>query len=197
MRRTQIPTWNVSLSAEAWEDMWAPYDETTYSAVLDALSADDVVLDIGAGDCRLTKRMAQKVRRVYAIERNRLLGTTTIDLPANCKLLVTDARRVEFAPDIDIAVLLMRHCTSFALYWEKLKRTRCQRLITNARWGMGVEIIDMSERRVSFKQVSLGWYACSCGETGFVAGEPERITAQMIDDIWEVRDCPACIGESL
>lgn len=176
--------------------MWAPNDEATYAAVLDTLSADDVVLDIGAGDCRLARRMAEKVRTVYAIERNWRLLTTATDWPSNCKLLAADARHVAFAPEISTAVLLMRHCTSFALYWDKLKQTRCRKLITNARWGLGVEIIDMSDRRVSFKQIRLGWYACSCGGTGFVAAEPEQITEKIIDVIWEVNDCPSCIGET-
>lgn len=177
--------------------MWAPYDETNYATVLDALSADDVVLEIGAGDCRLARRMAEKARRVYAIERNRRLLTGAADLPSNCRLLAADARFVEFAPEISTAVLLMRHCTSFSLYWDKLKRTGCRKLITNARWGLAIEIIDMSDGRVSFNEVGVGWYACSCGGTGFVAGEPEQITEKVIDGIWEVSDCPACAGETV
>ncbi len=44
---------------DPWEARWAPYDEATYAAVLAAIRPDDVVLDIGAGDLRLARRMAQ------------------------------------------------------------------------------------------------------------------------------------------
>lgn len=181
---------------EAWEKMWAPYDEQTYAAVLEALAADDVVLDIGAGDCRLARRMAQKVRKVYAIESNPDLVAAVGDLPLNCELFAADAREVEFAFEISAAVLLMRHCRHFALYWNKLKDTGCRRLIGNARWGMGIEIIEMSDKRVSFNDVAMGWYACRCGETGFVTGKPELLSEVVLDTLWEVNDCPKCAGEA-
>jgi hypothetical protein len=43
---------------ERWEALWAPYDEPTYQLVLDYVRPDDVVLDIGAGDLRLTRQVA-------------------------------------------------------------------------------------------------------------------------------------------
>ena len=51
-----------------WEMRWSPYDEPTYAAVLNTLRPTDVVLDIGAGDLRLARRMAAVVRQVIAWE---------------------------------------------------------------------------------------------------------------------------------
>ncbi len=50
--------------------MFAPYDQATYQAVLDLLRPGDVVLDIGAGDLRLSRQMAAVTRKVYAVERS-------------------------------------------------------------------------------------------------------------------------------
>ena len=58
------------MDAIDWESMWAPYDDETYQYVLAQVGADDVVVDIGAGDLRLARQLAQIVRRVYAVERN-------------------------------------------------------------------------------------------------------------------------------
>ena len=43
---------------DPWERMWAPYDEATYAAVLAAVGPDDILLEIGAGDLRLARRLA-------------------------------------------------------------------------------------------------------------------------------------------
>ncbi len=53
---------------EEWETLWAPYDEATYAAVLAAIEPSDVVLDIGAGDLRLARRIAERARQVIAWE---------------------------------------------------------------------------------------------------------------------------------
>ena len=55
---------------EAWEALWAPYDEATYAAVLAVIEPSDVVLDIGAGDLRLTRRIAEQAQQVIAWESN-------------------------------------------------------------------------------------------------------------------------------
>ena len=60
----------ATLTDAAWEAMHAPYDQPTYQAVLDQLSEEDVVLDIGAGDLRLARQMAKIARKVYAVEIN-------------------------------------------------------------------------------------------------------------------------------
>lgn len=177
-----------------WERMWAPYDEPTYAAVLVAIASDDIVLDIGAGDLRLAKQMAQKARKVYAVEQNSaLVARPKPDLPLNCQIITADARQVSFPEEITVAVLLMRHCLSFFQYWNKLAGTRCRKLITNARWGLGVEIIDLLRTRLPFESIRIGWYACRCGGTGFVPGAVEQITDQLLESVWEVDRCPACL----
>ena len=76
-------TKQLTISQEDWERLWAPYDEPTYRQTLDWIGADDTVLDIGAGDLRLACRLAQKARRVYAIELNPTLAITAADAAAN------------------------------------------------------------------------------------------------------------------
>ena len=127
----------------AWEAMWAPYDEDTYARALAHVPTGATVLDIGAGDLRLARRMAERARMVFAIERQPQLpaGEPT---PANLIVTCGDARTTPFPPGVDTAVLLMRHCRHFALYRRKLETIGCARLITNARWGMDVECIDLT-----------------------------------------------------
>lgn len=177
---------------DGWEWLWAPYDQTTYSAVLEHISSDDVVLEIGAGDFRLARQMAKQTRHVYAVERQKNLLENVVDLPDNCQVIAGDARWVPFPKGITAAVLLMRHCTHLALYWCKLTLVSCSKLITNARWGMGVEVIDLQSPRISYEAVGLGWYACWCGHTGFLPGEASAITEAMMDKVWEVSECPSC-----
>jgi hypothetical protein len=178
---------------DAWEMMWAPYDEPTYTAVLEQIRPDDIVLEIGAGDLRLARRIARRARRILAIERNiELIDRPDLDMPANFQVIGGDARWIPFPQDISVAVLLMRHCSSLAWYWSKLMGTRCERLITNARWGLGIETVDLTTNRLPFETVHMGWYACRCGGTGFLPGEAERINYHVLNMIWEVDRCPAC-----
>jgi hypothetical protein len=93
---------------------------------------------------------------------------------------------------VNVAVLLMRHCTNFRLYAEKLAAAGCRWLLTNARWGLGLEKVDLLAERVPFTAVSLGWFACQCGNTGFIPGPPEKLTAEVERTIQEVYDCPEC-----
>ena len=87
----------------------------------------------------------------------------------------------------------MRHCTRehFAEYVRRLKAVGCKRLITNARWRMGVEMIDLQSAR-PYNAERMGWYACQCGAVGFTPGDPDRITDELLRDVAEVSDCPAC-----
>lgn len=187
----------MALSAQAWEQMWAPYDEPMYTAVLDAIRSDDVVLDIGAGDLRLTRRLAQRARRVYALEMNAALLPPAMTLPPNLHSVCADARSYPFPTDVTLAVLLMRHCQHVAVYAEKLRAVGCRYLITNARWGFGVECIDLLAARRPFTAVPIGWYACSCGATGFVPGPPEKLTLAVETAVYEVTGCPRCDRQSV
>lgn len=175
-----------------WEARWAPYDEPTYQAVLGHIQPDDMVLDIGAGDLRLTRRIAAIARRVFAIERQPGLLAKQSALPDNLTLLCADARSVPWPTGITVGVLLMRHCTHVGLYANRLRTIGCRRLITNARWGMAIEVMDLGWRR-PWQSVDFGWYACLCGETGFVPGPPEQLTEERMDQVIETENCPACL----
>lgn len=181
----------------AWEAMYAPYDQPTYQAVLDLLKANDIVLDIGAGDLSLARQVARVVRNVYAVEINaevlKQADASRDPLPANLIPICMDARALEFPSDITTGVLLMRHCTCFRLYAEKLIKAGASRLITNARWRMHVEVVDLEAKRKSFAETGMGWYACLCGGTGFKEGPAEHWTLELDTVINEVFSCPQCV----
>ena len=174
-----------------WEARWAPYDEATYRTALCYVRSAEVVLDIGAGDLRFSRRLAQLTRQVYAIERQPHLLKNCHPLPANLSLIRGDARSVAWPNGITLGVLLMRHCTHVGLYVARLRAAGCTRLVTNARWGMDVELMDLGPR-APWSSVDIGWYACTCGQTGFVSGPPEQLTATRMEYVHEVETCPAC-----
>jgi hypothetical protein len=179
-----------------WEAAFAPYDEETYGAVLARIMPDDVVLDIGAGDLRLTKRVAAIARRVYAIERDPavLAQADRGTWPANLVVICADALVTPFPPDVTTALLLMRHCTRehFASYLQRLSALGgCQQLITNARWKMDVEVIELRSGG-AYDPDRAGWYACRCGSIGFTATDPDRITPQVLAEVVAVVSCPQC-----
>lgn len=190
----------VPLSDSAWEAMHAPYDQATYQAVLDRLQSDDIVLEIGAGDLRLARQMAQVVRKVYAIEINaQVLDRAYVaphPLPANLIPICADARALDFPTGISTGVLLMRHCTCFRLYFEKMQDAGAARLITNARWHMDVEEVDLRAKRKRFVEAPMGWYACLCGRTGFIEGSVEHWTLEMNSVTNEVSSCPQCMSDA-
>jgi hypothetical protein len=181
----------ISAGDEAvWEAMWAPYDEATYAAALDYVPPGAAVLDIGAGDLRLARRLAERARLVYAIERRPELLRVN-PLPANLIVMCGDARTMPFPP-VETAVLLMRHCRRFGLYRAKLAAVDCARLITNARWRLGVECIDLAVTPLPYDSLAIGWYACLCGATGFRPGPVGQLTARVANTVYEVDHCPEC-----
>jgi hypothetical protein len=174
-----------------WELLWSPYDERTYQEVLAEIRHDDVVIDIGAGDFRLAKRIAAKAQTVYGVELQRdLFPEEAISnnlIPVN-----EDARAWPFPAHTTIGILLMRHCRNFSLYAEKLKHAGADRLLTNARWRMGVEVVDLRRERDHYSDIEMGWFACWCGSVGFKPGPPEDLTPAIDAYIHEVADCPMC-----
>ena len=179
-----------------WELMWAPYDETTYRDVLDRIEPHDIVLDIGAGDLRLARRMAMTCRWVYALEiQNNIIDFAYADgmgFPENLSVQYGDARCMPFPEDVTTGVLLMRHCNHFRLYADKLKAVGAVDLITNARWRSGVEVVNLQTKRIPYWQIEMGWYACWCGAVGFKPGSVERLTPELESVIHEVVNCPRC-----
>lgn len=178
-----------------WETVWAPYDEATYEQVLAPVHQGETLFEIGAGDLRLARRLALKAARVVAVELHESLlhkAKLAAPLPANLYAVVADARSYPVPPGTTAGVLLMRHCTHFHLYAQKLKEAGVSRLITNARWRMGVEVIDLQAARLPYQQLSMGWYVCWCGAAGFKAGPPEELTASQAAMVFEVADCPQC-----
>ncbi len=174
-----------------WEARFAPYDEPTYQAVLRHIAPAAVVLDIGAGDLRLTRRIAKIARRVVAIELQPQLLNNQPPLPANLTVICGDARTVAWPAGITVAVLLMRHCTHFGLYANRLLAQGCTQLLTNARWGMAVEWVNLADA-VPWHEAAAGWFACRCGQTGFIPAPPQQLTSAEIERVTEVSHCPGC-----
>jgi hypothetical protein len=176
--------------------MFAPYDESTYQAVLELLHPEDRVLDIGAGDLQFSRRMAQIARIVFAVEINNLVLqqglASQAPVPDNLIIVHADARALEVPSGITVGVLLMRHCTHFDVYLEKFRMAGARRLLTNARWHMAVEEVDLQAERISFRGAGMGWYACRCGATGFKVGPAEQWSNEMDKVMHEVTDCPHC-----
>ena len=86
----------------------------------------------------------------------------------------------------------MRHCQHYALYVSKLRAIGCQHLITNARWHMGVEVVDLSPG-APFASVEIGWYACRrCGAVGFAGQDASQVNEATLNQVTDVEGCPSC-----
>lgn len=184
----------VAVQQVDWETLWSPYDQATYQLALRDISPADTVLDIGAGDLRFSLQIAAIARQVIAVEIQGdivRLGPPPSAYPLNLQVEIADALVWPFPEGITGAVLLMRHCSHFNVYAEKLRRVGCRHLITNARWRMGVEVIDLHQTRLGFNDSPPGWYACWCGAVGFTPGD---IKSDDLVYVSEVSDCPACIS---
>ena len=180
-----------------WEAIWAPCDEDSYRFVVERIYPFDVVVDIGAGDLRLSSRVANIASWVYAIERNPdvLRQADHYSRPENLVAVCMDARAWPLPYDVTVGLLLMRHCAPehFAEYVTRLKALGCRRLITNARWKMGIEEIDLRASAAAvYDPKRVGWYACQCGRVGFTPGDPDLVTDQTLNEVNEVVNCPHC-----
>lgn len=175
------------------ENVWAPYDESTYGPALEAIRAEDVVLDIGAGDLRFAVRAAARAKRVIALERQaELIGPGP--WPANLAIVTADALMWPFPNGITVGVLLMRHCTHYRAYAERLRAAGAGHLITNARWGMSVEVVDLVAPRRDLAELRACWYACDCGAVGFADGPAEAVTPSALNTTANVSACPHCLS---
>lgn len=187
---------SLPINAKEWEAVWAPYDENTYQAALNYIRPTDCILEIGAGDLRLAKRMARVARLVFAIEINPdVLARAVQPLPNNLTAILGDALTLEFPTGITCGVLMMRHCLHFRQYAQKLKDCGATRMISNARWRFEPEEIDLTCKRSSYERLEMGWYACWCGATGFKEGPVEKLRPEMLDAVSELSDCPKCTSK--
>lgn len=179
-----------------WEKIWSPYDESLYMEVLSSIFYEDVVVDIGAGDLRLSLRIAEKCNYVYALEINPDVVQKGINnkspLPQNLQVLNVDARYYPFPNGITTGVLLMRHCKHVKHYINKLKDAGAGRLITNARWRLGVEIIYLNSPRIEYDDLIIGSFACLCGSVGFKPGDINFLFPGIENIVNEVVNCPEC-----
>jgi hypothetical protein len=75
---------------------------------------------------------------------------------------------------------------------EKLRKAAATRLITNARWRMDVEVVDLWIQPKSCAEIDMGWYACLCGKIGFKEGPAEHWTLELDRITNEVSTCPQC-----
>ena len=186
----------ANLSDADWEALWSPYDQSTYHAVLEMIQSTDVVIDIGAGDLRLARQMLEHAKKIYAVEINpRVLSSGMNKSVPDSHSLVTicaDARSIEIPPDVSVGILLMRHCREFRLYANKLKQAGVDRLITNARWRMGVECVRLQIERIAYEAFRIGWFACWCGAVGFKPGPAENYAPNLDNLVHEVSMCPWC-----
>lgn len=187
-----------------WATAWAPYDDDTYALALAHVrslaqthtrsTVPPTVLDIGAGDLRFARQLADLGYRVLAIERRAALIEQSLRhtaCPPNMLIIVADAVRWPF-PRVDVAVLLMQYTRDYATYVQKLRTVGCPWLVTNARWHLGVECIPLSPA-AAFDANVPGPYACvRCGATGFVEGPPTAFDTEQALTSRNVETCPNC-----
>jgi hypothetical protein len=136
--------------------------------------------------------MADVARRVIAWEMRPELLAAAGPLPPNLRARAVDARTVPLPAGVTTAVLLMRHCQHYGLFVSHLRAAGCQRLITNARWGMGVEVIPLTPG-LPFVEAGSGWYACRrCGAVGFIGEDAVGLDDRAIEEVQDVEGCPQC-----
>ena len=183
-----------------WQWIWAAYDEASYAAVLDFIHPDDIVLEIGAGDLRLARQIARVAQKVVAVEIHPELLTSLVNnstpLPENLTAICADALEYKFPKNTSLAVMLIRHFQHTQELMEKLRTAGCRWLVTNSRWRMGIEKIDLFAPRLNYHEIGLGWYACWCGRVGFKPGPAQAVDENVMENIYEVIGCPGCGYES-
>jgi len=84
------------------------------------LGPDDVVLEIGPGEGVLTRYLAERVRRVHAIEIDRALEPALSGLADNVDLVFGDALRIELPPDATKLVANLPYNVATPLVVESL-----------------------------------------------------------------------------
>jgi 16S rRNA (adenine1518-N6/adenine1519-N6)-dimethyltransferase len=84
------------------------------------LGPDDDVLEIGPGQGVLTRYLAERVRRVHAVEIDRTLEAELGDLPSNVDVVFGDALRIELPQDATKLVANLPYNVATPLVVESL-----------------------------------------------------------------------------
>jgi 16S rRNA (adenine1518-N6/adenine1519-N6)-dimethyltransferase len=87
---------------------------------LSDLGPNDVVLEIGPGKGVLTRYLAERVRRVHAVEIDRTLAPELGDLPSNVDVVFGDALRIELPADATKLVANLPYNVATPLVVESL-----------------------------------------------------------------------------
>lgn len=113
-------------------------EEPNYKSCLEQLSKDDVVFDVGAGDLRFDLMMADKVKKVYAVEINPNVMAPALhiigyDLPGNLIPICADAFEMGLPRDVTVITCLMIHRKhEFPELWKNCRIISYERDAKNA-----------------------------------------------------------------
>ena len=134
------------------------------------LEPADVVLEVGPGEGVLTRYLAERVRRVHAIEIDRALEPALHDLPDNVDVVFGDALRVELPQDATKLVANLPYNVATPLIVESLdglpnirlwcvmvQREVADRLFASPRtkaYGAVSVLVQLAAERTGFHAVS-------------------------------------------
>jgi len=111
----EIRKWNFSRRQEILgREGWFLPERRFYAKVLANIESDDVILDVGAGNFALDFLMAEKAKKVYAMEINPIIVKDALDvigssLPSNLTLICGNALDFPVPRDVNTIVILMKH----------------------------------------------------------------------------------------
>ena len=96
------------------DDGWFLPEDKEYQKVLYLVDENDVILDIGAGNLALDLLLAEKCKKVYAVEVNpevvsdalRIIG---LNLPRNLIVVCGNGLDFPIPKDVNTLVMLLRH----------------------------------------------------------------------------------------
>lgn len=98
---------------EGWEAFFVP-EENYYQEVLDNVSSEDVIFDVGAGDFRLDLLLSEKVKHIYAVEIHpetvsdalKIIG---LNKPSNLTVICGNGFDMLLPLDVTCVICLMIH----------------------------------------------------------------------------------------
>lgn len=93
---------------------WFLPEDKEYEIVLKRISKADVILDIGAGNLALDVILAERCKKVYAVECNpfilsKALNTIGYALPRNLIVICANGLDIPIPSDVNTLVMLLRH----------------------------------------------------------------------------------------